>query len=368
MPIIFKLSDVTPTEAFMPNSNNLGLSFIKKLKVYKDIGGELIQSSNVDQLCNSQYGNGFVGALLECYNKHNNVIIRPDDVWIAILTQFSRYVLANEAELRNKFVTFEGKKELVAIQIANLLTADFGLLANDLADNIFKNMIDPDMKDWIVPNFSTTTDTDRIVGSIIMMATMQKYFDYKVQLCCGIPEVTMLGTIEDWVDIKRRATELLKYDVKNNYMQKWYSMLEPILDNFIQSILGNPDFEWWNKICSHHGRGSGPRYISGWLTAFTVFTDDGKWQGDEFVPIEQSSESSAFWPKINTNDISCGYASVPLAIDDNGTPHNSTMVAGHIGHKINDKFTIQPRVDWFIALKKPEPESFMVKNKLVYYR
>ena len=31
-----------------------------------------------------------------------------------------------------------------------------------------------------------------------MMATMQKYFQYVAVLCCGIPSVTLLGTVEDW--------------------------------------------------------------------------------------------------------------------------------------------------------------------------
>ncbi|KAG6823016.1 hypothetical protein H0H92_011714 [Tricholoma furcatifolium] len=33
--------------------------------------------------------NGFVYGVLEAYNKHYNLIIRPDDVWIAILSQLN---------------------------------------------------------------------------------------------------------------------------------------------------------------------------------------------------------------------------------------------------------------------------------------
>jgi hypothetical protein len=46
------------------------------------------------------------------YNKHLNLVIRPDDVWVAILTQFSAHVNAHSEKLRSLFVTFEGKKNL----------------------------------------------------------------------------------------------------------------------------------------------------------------------------------------------------------------------------------------------------------------
>ncbi len=56
--------------------------------------------------------NGFVDAAIGAYNGHRNLIIRPDDVWLAILTQFNLYVNAHPEELRHHFVAHEGQKEL----------------------------------------------------------------------------------------------------------------------------------------------------------------------------------------------------------------------------------------------------------------
>jgi len=33
--------------------------------------------------------NGFVTTLIEAYNNHHHLVLRPDDVWIAILGQFN---------------------------------------------------------------------------------------------------------------------------------------------------------------------------------------------------------------------------------------------------------------------------------------
>ncbi|KAG2124897.1 hypothetical protein DEU56DRAFT_916837 [Suillus clintonianus] len=56
--------------------------------------------------------NGFVHTVLEAYNNHCGLILRPDDVWIVILTQFSFFVSANTEQLRSHFVAHEGQEEL----------------------------------------------------------------------------------------------------------------------------------------------------------------------------------------------------------------------------------------------------------------
>lgn len=78
--------------------------------------------------------NGFVYACINAYNSHQNLVIRPDDIWIAILTQFSMYVNRHAEELRSYFVAHEGKKELVVKSGGNRYTVDFGALARQMGD------------------------------------------------------------------------------------------------------------------------------------------------------------------------------------------------------------------------------------------
>jgi hypothetical protein len=56
---------------------------------------------------------GFVGAATAAYGYHSNLVIRPDDIWITMLSQFSFYVNARSEDLRYKFVNHEGRKELI---------------------------------------------------------------------------------------------------------------------------------------------------------------------------------------------------------------------------------------------------------------
>jgi hypothetical protein len=46
--------------------------------------------------------NGFVEACITAYNQHHHLIIRPDDVWLAIITQFSFFANGHSEELKYK--------------------------------------------------------------------------------------------------------------------------------------------------------------------------------------------------------------------------------------------------------------------------
>jgi hypothetical protein len=45
----------------------------------------------------------------------------------------------------------------------------WGEVADEFGELLKKNVKDPELREWIVPGFSTTTETDRIVGSVMMM-------------------------------------------------------------------------------------------------------------------------------------------------------------------------------------------------------
>jgi hypothetical protein len=298
-----------------------------------------------------QSNHGFVDAVRQAYSTHHNLIIRPDDVWIAIATQFAMFVEKNGEELRDKFVNHSGKKELVVKEVSSLYTADYESLSMKMSQQIAENIKDPKVREWIIPNFSTTTNTDRVVGAMVLMASMKIYFDYKFQLCCGLPSVTMLGTEADWVDVANRAKKLIDYDNKEGYMKTWYKLLEPVLNNFVSSIRGKPNLEWWNRCCTFLTGGSGPRYLSGWLNVFSVYDNNGKWVAnrreiqDTWSPKIIKSE----WPIIESNDLANGTVDVNVTVDDNGTVYKTILTAGSSGYTRVDDFTIQPCLTWNIS-------------------
>ncbi|GBE80131.1 hypothetical protein SCP_0213340 [Sparassis crispa] len=114
-------------------------------------------------------GNGFVHAAMRAHGGHHNLVIRPDDVWIAILNQFSFYVNAHAEELRGQFVEHGGKKTVRVVAEGNRYMVDFGEMTRQMAEQLRENVVDKTLTEWILPDFTTTTTADTTICSALMI-------------------------------------------------------------------------------------------------------------------------------------------------------------------------------------------------------
>ena len=57
-------------------------------------------------------------------------------------------------------------------------------------------------------------------------------------------------------------------------MSVWLGYLNPIAAQLVASARGQPDLQFWDTICHRSGGGSGPDYLCGWITAFSVFDNN----------------------------------------------------------------------------------------------
>ncbi|XP_024544605.1 uncharacterized protein LOC112351277 [Selaginella moellendorffii] len=349
--VSFRVSKKDPAEVKPSPAGSA--HFLERFMEFEQEGCyDVLQGTSVDATAFLPEKNGFVAAAIKAYSFHHNLVIRPDDVWLAIAVQFGFFVNGNGEALRSIFVDHEGKKELVVSQQAALHSGDYGLLAREMSVALKETVKDEKVCDWILPSFSTTTKNDVVVGSVVLMATFKSYFEYRFRLCCGIPYVTLLGTTEDWEEIDRRVDELEKY---GSECQKWRVMLKKITAQFVESSKGNADTDFWNRICHRIGGGSGPRYISGWISAFCVFDSNGHWRGDEksYRKDFYNDAVELEYPVIEDNSIPPGYLTVDVKVDDNGKAYEAFMFAGHMRYEVveDDNKGIAPKAVWAMTLK-----------------
>ena len=109
----------------------------------------------------------------------------------------------------------------------------------------------------MIPDFSTTSVTHRIVSQITLMSSVQEFFEYVSGTVCGIPFIEMKGTERDWIDmglkIKTLRTtlepleDLLSYS-DNWKVDNWWDELEEIARKLLDTFRGNPDEDWWSRI------------------------------------------------------------------------------------------------------------------------
>ncbi|KAG6844424.1 hypothetical protein H0H87_007026 [Tephrocybe sp. NHM501043] len=338
------------------------------------IPAKLLQSS-VDGIQDvTTAKNGFVHGVMKAYSKHHNLIIRPDDVWIAILSQLNFYVNAHAEELRGKFVDHEGKQDLVVTSMApNLDQMDFGDLAVQMTGLIDKNVKDKSLVPWVLPNFSTTTADDTVICSALIMSTLKQYFNYIMLLGCGIPFVTLEGTKADWQSILDRVDKILEFGEEPT---EWASMLRAILKRFVRAFdAGGPksDQIFWERMVNETPGGSSTPFISGWLSAFCAWDNKGvffasrKYQdgftfSDPPSWVKGLTFDSVWFPRVNVAPE--GYAEVDIKVVDQweGKSYDCTMLAGHIGYSMvgtdkRGRDTVRIAPQWFMYIKGDERKA-----------
>lgn len=324
-----------------PNKN-------KSLEEYFDgiysFEGKVLMSSNPGKIfmC-PDLCNGFVGTCLRAYNHHYNLIITPDDVWIAITKALAFIINKKSEKMRNLFVNHSGKIILEAKSGSdNIYTADYEDLINQITTKIKENT-KGEISNWFQCNFSTTTQKIKTISQLILMGGMKDYFGYKMSLCCGIPQMTLRGTKQDWMEIKNRIQLMKTWDMDE--LTKWTDILDHVLNYFVEVFDNKIDNDFWNRIAHITGGGSGPRYLQGWILAFVPFDDSGKFVLNDMKIIMETNN----FGKLNTNDVPVGYVEVPVEINDNGTVYKVKICAGHLMTSKTDENTLTPQLDYVMV-------------------
>lgn len=212
----------------------------------------------------------FYRAFLEAYNNHYDVILSPDDIWMVICLQFTKYVNAHAEAIQELFVQHEGKKKLTVTtwneQEESQWTEFFELMLCAMRKNTNGKIVD-----LLQANFSTTTHVEKLLSTAVIMDTMKTYFDYgRCIPCCGIRNLMFMGTLEDWLLLQTKILELGAYAI-NDTWRKYIDELNPIINQFIEAYQGRVDQSFWDKIMNvrYGSLGSGSTsYVSGWILNF----------------------------------------------------------------------------------------------------
>lgn len=297
---------------------------------------------------------GLVRAAYHAYSSHHHLVLRPEDIWFAVLTQFSFFVNAHAEELRSSFVAHDGKKGLI---LRDPEQPDMGLMCRNMTKLIDENIVDPQLRAWILPSFTTTTRDDEVVASVIMMGTLQRYFDYVFDCtACGIPTVTLLGEKSDWEDIEQRIEKLTEYGDEPTL---FCELLRPILRNMVNSFTAAPGdatiVDFWSRIIDRQW-GSGMDTLTGWMVAFCLWDEEGTCQnsGRPGLLPKTSNDGRSLddvrYHTVEFNEVPAGFVSAPVTYmytNDNGVDVvvMTKLLAGFVGFETTKAVDSPPRDD-----------------------
>lgn len=319
---------------------------------------------------------GLLDTAVNAYNYHYPLVLRPDDIWLTLLLALSLYVNAHAERMRHHFVRHAGQEKLRVFREGSRHTIEWDGVIDEFGAQIKENINDPAVYDWLTPNFTTTTAVDGLAAQISIMSVMSKYFRYEVHIMCGLPEITLAGEREDWIELQERAKRLTTFN--ETELTRWHGLLVPILGGFVNAFDDEIDVEGhWAHMIKNTGGSGMP--LDGWIAYLFPFDDSGRWMFPGEPKVGETwrkdsslwkgwtddSETQVWYPELFGDfQVAWGTLTVPVYIYENGGEEvNATLLAGVVGQKWDlVEQSLSPYVGWALYVAdeptKPEEEDY----------
>jgi hypothetical protein len=310
--------------------------------------------ANLEHLVRAPGSGGTTHPLIEAvhtaFAEHYPLVLSPDDVWLCLAQGFAMHVESNSEALRSRFVRHEGKLELeirrddfVPGSPDNDWQGCFAEWSDAIAAHIGKK------RDLVVASFSTTGPIERAASELVLMNAMKNYFDCRMFTLCGIPAITLLGTVEDWRAIRRRAEVFAEFD-----LAAWARVLLPVLDQFVAAAAGRADRAFWRSIYKRKGEGgSGGPYVTGWINVLFPYLAAGISPSNRIMrndyALAWSHDMDAPFRGTTVDVFPQGLSQVPLTWEYLGTTIPLTLSGGFVGISQDPETrAVRPAIGWAV--------------------
>src|SRR5262245_7335943 len=234
----------------------------------------------------------FARAVHVAFSEHRPLVLSPDAVWLTIAQGFARHVAHDPKAIRHRLVSHEGVRTVTGPVLDLVGTEAWAIAIEGLCSRVRNEA--REVGRWLRNDFSTSTRRERIAGDVALLDALKRYFEYRLRLICGIPEVTLLGEPDDWRTIESRVEGLAGYD-----LAWWTEWLLPVCRELRRSAEGEPDLDFWKAIYMPE-QVYGDEDVTGWIQRFFPYTDriERPPGFDPFAELlnESSSESDSVFP------------------------------------------------------------------------
>jgi hypothetical protein len=355
----FKVADDSIVRGTVPTDSTHSHTIITQLTGVKP---EAFGDNGTNQLvlANPRI-NGFISTVCLAFDNHLDLVLTPDDIWLAIVQGFALHVNANAEELRGLFVGHDGKKEI------RVRRDDFikGSSRNDWT-GVFKEFSDgvaacigSDKQALLVADFSTTGIIERAASEIALLDVTQAYFDYTLVTRCGIPHITLTGTKEDWQQLKEKARALAFANCS-----EWVASLVLVLQHFVDAFEDQVDLPFWNGFFKLNN-GSGGPYVNGWINVFFPHLLSNPDLGAVRNSKHTRPNPYAVYPTVvkshggggNIGQYPKGFSRVPFIWEHLVSIIPMEFLSGFLGARPIGTQAVQPVIGWGISQPKSSDQQ-----------
>ncbi|CAG8639731.1 1207_t:CDS:1 [Gigaspora margarita] len=281
-----------------------------------------------------QCSHGLVAAILQAYNGHQHLCLSPDDIWLTIVQGVCHHI---KRKCRNFYV----KQKEIDISTESVLSVDPNtkcLVGNwpncikQLVNAADKQMNKTSLPSLLECKFSTTTGSSNIASRLALLDDTKDCCSYNLGMYCGIPKVTLKGSSDDWVLIKKKLDVLRSRFQDLNF---WFNKVEKVVLKLIDTYNGNVDQEFWKTIAKEEYGCGGPPELTGWITSL--------------FPYDSSGEVVKNW--LNESRLPNGRVTVPFNVESGERKKFITgFLAVHqeVLKEADDEVVVNPVIGWAV--------------------
>jgi hypothetical protein len=265
-PVRFAVDNVTPSTEVLVTSNCL---VAMEEKLARKIMASPVEGRRVVGL-RTECTNPLVAAIHLAFSRHLPLTLSPDAIWLTIVQGFSHQVNQFPEQLRGRLVSHQGQRDLVE-NIGKFSAEELAAAVSGFSRQI-REATDPAIHDALICDFTTTTDEVRTASEVTIMDTYSHYFRYTIGMCiCGIPQITLTGSVEDWQRMRERVEIFETFG-----LDWWVKRLRPILRQFVLAAAGEPNREFWQGMYKFRPP-KGPydaSMVTGWVVDLFPYLGD----------------------------------------------------------------------------------------------
>jgi len=339
----FRVDDVNPAEQRLP-TRPLGALFPDAIAV-ADPHVAVVEPTGTHAL---------LGAVGLAFAQHRPLVLSPDAVWLTIAQGVAQHVRLNAEVLRSRLVRHAGKKRLT-VELQRQMPTDAASWHD--AVSAFRAQLAAEIGEgrarMFECDFSTSTDIDKVASQVVLLDAYSPYFSLWMTCVCGIPSVTLTGTVDDWRRIRERIDVVAEFD-----LHTWCKSLAPIADHFVCAAAGDADVKFWQRIYNPVDAYGG-EVITGWITRFFPYLKVGGVVGHPNpmldLPLGEPKNlppSDGFYsgPGLRSDAVpdTLSQASVHVVDHVAGAQRKVTLHAGVVAVAQDDDGALRPIAGWHL--------------------
>jgi hypothetical protein len=346
--VSFPIDDVVPAVEVLPTLP-LGDLFAGALAIGGDPALPVLAPDGVHPL---------LSAVGRAFAEHRPLVLSPDAVWLTIAQGVAQHVRLHAGELRSRLVSSPGRKRLEVLHAGPMPTN--AETWRDMVGSFGRQLLDEvAAAELFACDFSTSTEVERVAGQIVLLDAYSPYFPLWLTCVCGIPSVTLTGTVDDWRKIRERVDALPGFG-----LERWSRSLTPIADRFVHAAAGEVDTGFWQRIYNPADAYGGER-ITGWAARLYPYLT-GRGGADRpnpllDLPIDHPREVTSgrigyTGPGVRSDTVPATLSRVIVNINDRVARENRTVAlhAGLVAVAQNHDGALQPVAGWHLTQAEPQ--------------